>query len=63
VHLPSEAFNFGVDESLKVTCLLADCFYRSKQFDLAIDRYETIKKKVEREVVFDKPIFLINTCT
>jgi hypothetical protein len=60
--LPAEAFNFGIDEFLKVSALLAECYMKNRRYDLAADKYQSVIRKIQAEVVFDKPILLINTC-
>lgn len=62
LNLPNEAFSFGSDEYLKVWVNLAECLMRTNQFEKAAEKYETVKKRIQAEVVFDKPIMLINTC-
>lgn len=40
--------------------MLSECFEKSERFDLAVEKYESLKKKIQNDVVFDKPIMLIN---
>lgn len=41
--------------------LLAECYSGQKRFDLAADKYEAVKRKILGEIVFDKPVLLVNT--
>ena len=34
----------------------------SNQHEKAAEKYETVKRRIQAEVVFDKPVMLINTC-
>ena len=61
VSIPREAFDFGVDEYLKVCAQLAECYSSQKRHDLAAEKYEAVKRRILGEVVFDKPILLVNT--
>jgi tetratricopeptide (TPR) repeat protein len=63
LKLPSEAFNFGVDEYLKAQAHLAEAFMKIGRIDLAIEKFESVRLKILQEVVFDKPYILINTCS
>lgn len=40
--------------------MLGECFEKSERFDLAVEKYESIKRKIQHDIVFDKPIMLIN---
>lgn len=61
IDLPRESFDFGIDEYLKASNTLAECLTEQGRYDLAIEKYECIKKQITAEIVFDKPVMLINT--
>jgi tetratricopeptide (TPR) repeat protein len=41
--------------------LLAECYSGQKRYDLAAGKYEAVKRKILSEIVFDKPVLLVNT--
>ena len=41
---------------------MAECLLNLNRADEAINKFESVKKRIQAEVVFDKPILLINTC-
>ena len=62
LNLPNEAFSFGNDEYIKAWVNLAECLMHMNQHEKAAEKYETVKRRIQGEVVFDKPVMLINTC-
>lgn len=58
--MPAEAFCFGNDEYLKANSGIAECLFHLGQAEQAIDKFEGVKRRIEQEVVFDKPMMLIN---
>lgn len=60
IKLPKETFSFGTDEYLKVLACIAECLSHKGRYMEAIKKFESVKRKILSEVVFDKPILLIN---
>ena len=60
--LNSSSLEFGVDDYIKARAGLAECLMNCERFDDAVYKFEGVKKKIEAEVVFDKPILFINVC-
>ena len=60
--LNSSALEFGVDDYIKARAGLAECLMNCNKLPEAISKFEGVKKKIESEVVFDKPILFINIC-
>ena len=60
--LNSSALEFGVDDYIKARAGLAECLMNCGRFSEAIYKFEGVKKKIESEIVFDKPILFINIC-
>lgn len=60
IRLPKETFSFGTDEYLKVLACIAECLSHKGHYTEAIKKFESVKHKILSEVVFDKPILLIN---
>ena len=58
--MPAEAFCFGNDEYLKVNAGIAECLFHLGKTEQAIDKFEAVRHRIESEVVFDKPVMLIN---
>ena len=56
------ALDFGVDDYIKARAGLAECLMNSNRTEEAIQKFESVKRKIELEVVFDKPILFINIC-
>ena len=54
------ALEFGVDDYIKARAGLAECLMNSNRTEHAIQKFEGVKRKIESEVVFDKPILFIN---
>ena len=61
IIIPAEAFCFGVDEYIKLNCGMAECLFHLGRYEQAVDKFEGVKKRVAAEIVFDKPVMLINT--
>ena len=57
-----EQLEFGVDDYIKARAGLAECLMNSGRIEQAISKFEGVKKRIKVEVVFDKPILLVNTC-
>ena len=60
--LNGQALEFGVDDYIKARAGLAECLMNSGRTEEAIQKFEGVKRKIESEVVFDKPILFINIC-
>ena len=60
--LNGSALEFGVDDYIKARAGLAECLMNSDRTEQAIQKFEGVKRKIESEVVFDKPILFINIC-
>lgn len=56
------ALDFGVDDYIKARAGLAECLMNSNRIEEAIQKFESVKRRIEQEVVFDKPILFINIC-
>ena len=60
--LTGSALEFGVDDYIKARAGLAECLMNSNRTEEAIQKFESVKRKIEQEVVFDKPVLFINIC-
>jgi len=60
--LNSSALEFGVDDYIKARAGLAECLMNCGRADEAIQKFEGVKRKIEAEVIFDKPILFVNVC-
>ena len=60
--LNSSSLEFGVDDYIKARAGLAECLMNCDRPSEAIQKFEGVKRKIEAEVVFDKPILFINIC-
>ena len=60
--LNSSSLEFGVDDYIKARAGLAECLMNCDRVDEAIQKFEGVKRKIEAEVIFDKPILFINVC-
>ena len=60
--LNSSSLEFGVDDYIKARAGLAECLMNCNRPSEAIQKFEGVKRKIEAEVVFDKPILFINIC-
>lgn len=60
--LNSSALEFGVDDYIKARAGLAECLMNCDKPSEAIQKFEGVKRKIESEVIFDKPILFINVC-
>ena len=58
--MPAEAFCFGIDEYIKVNAGIAECLFKLGGTKQAIEKFEGVKKRISQEIVFDKPVMLIN---
>lgn len=60
----SSTLEFGVDDYIKARAGLAECLMNCgpERIDEAIQKFEGVKRKIEAEVVFDKPVLFINIC-
>lgn len=47
---------------MKAWVNIAECYMHTNQNEKAASNYETVKRRIQSELVFDKPIMLINTC-
>jgi len=54
------AYEFGIDDSIKVRASLAECLMNCGRNEDAIEKFESVKKCVLQEVVFDKPVLMVN---
>ena len=61
ISMPAEAFCFGVDEYIKLYYGMAECLFHLGKFEQAVDKFEGVKKRIAAEIVFDKPVMLLNT--
>lgn len=60
--LNSSSLEFGVDDYIKARAGLAECLMNCNRHNEAIQKFEGVKRKIESEVIFDKPILFINIC-
>ena len=60
--LNSSSLEFGVDDYIKARAGLAECLMNCDRPAEAIQKFEGVKRKIESEVIFDKPILFINIC-
>ena len=51
-----------MDDYIKARAGLAECLMNNGRVEQAIQKFEGVKKRIKVEVVFDKPILLVNTC-
>ena len=61
-RLDNSALEFGIDEYIKARAGLSECYMNSGKYDLAIQKFEGVKRRIQSEIVFDKPIMFINIC-
>ena len=61
-RLNSSALEFGVDDYIKARAGLAECLMNCERLPEAIQKFEGVKRKIESEVIFDKPVLFINIC-
>ena len=60
--LNTSSLEFGVDDYIKARAGLAECLMNEDRTADAIQKFEGVKRKIEAEVIFDKPILFINIC-
>lgn len=60
--LNSSSLEFGVDDYIKARAGHAECLMNCSKVPEAIQKFEGVKRKIEAEVVFDKPTLFINIC-
>ena len=60
--LNTSSLEFGVDDYIKARAGLAECLMNEEGFAEATQKFEGVKRKIEAEVIFDKPILFINIC-
>ena len=60
--LNTSSLEFGVDDYIKARAGLAECLMNEDRMADAIQKFEGVKRKIEAEVIFDKPILFINIC-
>lgn len=60
--LDDSALEFGIDDYIKARAGLAECYMNSGKLELAIAKFQGVKRKIQSEIVFDKPIMFINVC-
>jgi len=53
---------FGVDEYIRVRAGFAECLMNAGRTEEAIKKFEGVKRRIQSEVVFDKPVMFINIC-
>lgn len=61
-RLDDAALEFGIDDYIKARAGLAECYMNSGKLDLAIQKFQGVKRRIQSEIVFDKPIMFINVC-
>jgi tetratricopeptide (TPR) repeat protein len=52
---------FTPDDYLKLLQLLSESYFKLKDYQSAVSQYLSVKKRIQSEAVFDKPVMLINT--
>ena len=60
--LDDSALEFGIDDYIKARAGLAECYMNSGKTEIAISKFLGVKRKIQSEIVFDKPIMFINVC-
>ena len=51
-----------MDDYIKVRASLAESLMNLRKIESAVSVFEGVKKKIQSEIVFDKPVLFINTC-
>lgn len=59
IHIKNE---FGVDDYIESKSSEAECLMQLGKIFEAVEKFESVKLKIEKELVFDKPLIYINIC-
>eukprot|EP00347_Sterkiella_histriomuscorum_P023783 403333405 len=59
VHIKNE---FGIDDYIESRSSEAECLMQLGKLFEAVDKFESVKSQIEKELVFDKPLIYINIC-
>ena len=63
-HADSKAFNidFGTDDYIQTKANYSECLWRNGQLKHAIAKFESTKRQIENEIVYENPVLFVNVC-
>jgi len=58
----STNLEFGTDDYIQVKANYAECLWKMGQMDHAIAKFESTKRQIENEIVYENPLLFVNVC-
>ena len=53
---------FGVDDYIGAKASYAEAVMNCGELDLAIEKFDNVKRNIESEIVYESPLLFVNVC-
>lgn len=57
-----EPLDFGIDDYVWVKLAYATCLMKLGQFNHAVTKFESTKRQIEAEIVYQRPTIFVEAC-